>query len=70
MLPERYRIWLVGIRRIEGPATIKHRGKTVTKPLVLSRLELPLSEKQFPKLLKILKRDRNQRKLWSTPLCV
>jgi hypothetical protein len=28
-----------------------HRGKTVTKPLALNRLGLPLSEKQIPQVV-------------------
>jgi hypothetical protein len=28
-----------------------HRGKTVTKPLSLNRLGLPLSEKQIPQVV-------------------
>ena len=31
-----------------------HRGKTVTKPLPLSRLGLPLSEKQIPQVVENL----------------
>jgi hypothetical protein len=31
-----------------------HRGKTVTKPLLLSRLGLPLSEKQIPQVVENL----------------
>ena len=31
------------------------RGKTVTKPFVLSRLELPLSEKQIPQVVENLR---------------
>ena len=32
-----------------------HRGKTVTKPLALSRLGLPSSEKQIPQVVENLK---------------
>jgi hypothetical protein len=35
----------------EGVRHCPHRGKTVTKPLVLSLLELPLSEKQIPQVI-------------------
>ena len=33
---------------------VHHRGKTVTKPLPLSRLGLPLSEKQIPQVVENL----------------
>jgi len=35
----------------EGVRHCPHRGKTVTKPLALSLLELPLSEKQIPQVV-------------------
>src|ERR1700730_2188808 len=35
---------------------VHHRGKTVTKPLPLSRLGLPLSEKQIPQVVENLER--------------
>jgi hypothetical protein len=38
---------------MEG-VTPHHRGKTVTKPLSLSRLGLPLSEKQIPQVVENL----------------
>ena len=33
---------------------VHHRGKTVTKPLALNRLGLPLSEKQIPQVVENL----------------
>jgi hypothetical protein len=39
------------------------RGKTVTKPFALSRLGLPLSEKQIPQVVESLGVDKNQKKL-------
>jgi len=34
---------------------VHHRGQTVTKPLSLSRLGLPLSEKHIPQVVENLK---------------
>jgi hypothetical protein len=45
------------------------RGKTVTKPFVLSLLELPSSEKQTPQDVEILKSGGNLKKLWRRPKC-
>jgi len=41
---------------VQGEPTclVHHRGKTVTKPLSLSRLGLPLSEKQIPQVVETL----------------
>ena len=45
---------LSGLSTVMGIATSRHRGKTVTKPLALSRLGLPLSEKQIPQVVENL----------------
>jgi hypothetical protein len=39
----------------------------VAKPFPLSQLELPLSEKQIPRLLKIMKMDGIPKVPWSGP---
>ena len=49
----------------------QNRGKTVTKPLVLSRLGLPLSEKQIPQVVENLESgDDSKEALETVPLRV
>ncbi len=45
------------------------RGKTVTKPGLLSPLGLALSEKQIPQVVEKLESGINEKKLWKAPSC-
>jgi hypothetical protein len=47
-------------------AAVPDRGKTVTKPVVLSQLELPLSEKQIPQVVENLESGGKSREALET----
>jgi hypothetical protein len=46
--------------------TVRDRGKTVTKHLALTRLGLPLSEKQIPQVVENLESGGNSKKALET----
>jgi hypothetical protein len=52
-----------------GRSRKRDRGKTVTKPGLLSRLGLASSEKQIPQVVEKFESGDKRKKLWNGPNC-